>query len=215
MSMEQRGTISIRTGNPTRGGQNNLQATDIQRPLRVKENGKESNNRGDRLCRNENCGRTFSPNTTRQTFCSNSCRLQVFRSKVSKGIRGIHEGGRDTICETKGRNETIMEYNNEETILTPFEQGIQGIQSGNVTNETNMITQETLNLILAERDARHSAELEKLKAQLKLEAMESRLLKLEEASEKDDSEEGIGGFKMSDILGLVATYLSQQQTTTK
>jgi hypothetical protein len=81
--------------------------------------------------------------------------------------------------------------------------------------ETNMYTQETLNLILSERDARHSAELEKLKAQLKLEAMETRLSKLEKESEKDEPEEGIGGFKMADILGLVATYLSQQQTTTK
>jgi hypothetical protein len=81
--------------------------------------------------------------------------------------------------------------------------------------ETNMYSQETLNLILSEREARHSAELEKVRAQLKLEALETRLSKLEEASEKDESEEGIGGFKMSDIIGLVTTYLSTQQAQSK
>jgi hypothetical protein len=70
---------------------------------------------------------------------------------------------------------------------------------------------ETLERILAERDARHQAELEKLKAELKLQNIETRLAKLEESSEEEDSSGSIGGFKIQDIIQAYVTY--QQMTS--
>lgn len=72
-----------------------------------------------------------------------------------------------------------------------------------------MITEETLERILSEREARHKAELEKVRAELKLEALETRLKKLEEISEQEEPEETIAGFKISD---LVTAYMTYQQT---
>jgi hypothetical protein len=70
---------------------------------------------------------------------------------------------------------------------------------------------ETLERILAERDARHQAELEKLKAELKLQNIETRLAKLEESSDQEDSSGSIGGFKIQDIVQAYVTY--QQMTS--
>jgi len=71
---------------------------------------------------------------------------------------------------------------------------------------------ETLERILAERDARHQAELEKLKAELKLQNIETRLAKLEESSaEEEDSSGSIGGLKIQDLVQADVTY--QQMTS--
>lgn len=75
-----------------------------------------------------------------------------------------------------------------------------------------MITNEMLERILAEREARHKAELEKVKAELKLEAIEARLTKLEEADKEE--EPGIAGFKFSDLMQAYMTY-QQMQTPNK
>lgn len=72
-----------------------------------------------------------------------------------------------------------------------------------------MITEETLERILSEREARHKAEIEKVRAELKLEALETRLRKLEEREEEEEPEQTLAGFKISDIM---AAYQMYQQT---
>jgi hypothetical protein len=78
-----------------------------------------------------------------------------------------------------------------------------------------MITEEILNRILEERESRHKAELEKLRAELKLESMETRLLqiekKLEEEDEEGETEPAIAGFKISDIVQAYTMYQQMQQ----
>lgn len=73
-----------------------------------------------------------------------------------------------------------------------------------------MITPEILERILAEREARHKAELERVRAELKLEAIETRLAKLEEASEQEEQEPGIAGFKISDLMQAYMAYQQMQ-----
>ncbi|MFM8758715.1 MAG: hypothetical protein ACKODS_04125 [Methylophilaceae bacterium] len=77
------------------------------------------------------------------------------------------------------------------------------------------ITIEMLDRILAERDARHSAELEKVKAELKLQNIETRLAKLEDELNSTDQNEGgtIGGFKVNDIIQAYMTYQQLQNQT--
>ena len=77
-------------------------------------------------------------------------------------------------------------------------------------NTANMITPEILERILAEREARHKAELERVRAELKLEAIETRLAKLEEASEQEEQEPGIAGFKISDLMQAYQMYQQMQ-----
>lgn len=73
------------------------------------------------------------------------------------------------------------------------------------------ITIEMLDRILSERDARHSAELEKVKAEIKLQGIETRLAKLEEElNEPTDDRGSIGGFKVND---LIQAYITYQQMT--
>lgn len=69
-----------------------------------------------------------------------------------------------------------------------------------------MYDKETLERILAERDARHQAELEKLKAELKLQNIETRLAKLEEQSDQEEPSGSIAGFKVSDLVQAYMTY---------
>lgn len=76
------------------------------------------------------------------------------------------------------------------------------------------ITIEMLDRILAERDARHQSELEKVKAELKLQAIETRLAKLEdELSQPNDDGGTIGGFKVNDIIQAYMTYQQMQNQT--
>jgi hypothetical protein len=77
-----------------------------------------------------------------------------------------------------------------------------------------MITEDMLNRLLSERDARHKAELEKVKAELKLEAIEARLTKLEEA-DQEDQEPGIAGFKISDLMQAYTMYQQMNKTNGK
>ena len=74
-----------------------------------------------------------------------------------------------------------------------------------------MYDKETLERILAERDARHQAELEKVKAEIKLQGIETRLAKLEDElnSSNQDGGGGIGGFSLTDI---VSAYTMMQKT---
>lgn len=74
-----------------------------------------------------------------------------------------------------------------------------------------MITNEILERILSERDARHQAELEKIRAQLKLEQLETRLLQIEKRLEEEEPEQEktIGGFSLTDI---VSAYTMIQQS---
>jgi len=73
------------------------------------------------------------------------------------------------------------------------------------------ITIEMLDRILAERDARHQAELEKVKAEIKLQGIETRLAKLEEELNQPTDDGGtIGGFKVND---LIQAYMTYQQMT--
>ncbi|MFM8759171.1 MAG: hypothetical protein ACKODS_06455 [Methylophilaceae bacterium] len=77
-----------------------------------------------------------------------------------------------------------------------------------------MYDKETLERILAERDARHQAELEKLKAELKLQNIETRLAKLEEQSDQEEPSSGsIAGFKVSDLVQAYMTYQQMQNQT--
>lgn len=78
-----------------------------------------------------------------------------------------------------------------------------------------MITNEIMERILAERDAKHKAELEKVRAEVKMESMEMRLRKLEEQADQEDeeTEPSIAGFKMSDIVQAVMAYTSMQTQT--
>lgn len=77
------------------------------------------------------------------------------------------------------------------------------------------ITIEMLDRILAERDARHSAELEKVKAELKLQSIETRLAKLEDELNSSEQDVGgtIGGFKVNDIIQAYMTYQQMQNQT--
>lgn len=78
-----------------------------------------------------------------------------------------------------------------------------------------MITDEVLNRILEEREARHKAELEKLKAEMKLESMENRLLQIEkklEEEDQEDNEPAIAGFKMTDLMQAYTMYQQMQQS---
>ena len=83
------------------------------------------------------------------------------------------------------------------------------INEPNDRGNANMITEETLERILSEREARHKAEIEKVRAELKLEALETRLRKLEEREEEEEPEQTLAGFKISDIM---AAYQMYQQT---
>lgn len=76
-----------------------------------------------------------------------------------------------------------------------------------------MITEEILERILTEREARHKAELEKVRAELLLQSLEARVKKLEEEAEQEEeeTEQTIAGFKTSDIVQAVMSYMSMQQ----
>lgn len=212
MPMDGNRIDELRGGDRGRGGENNIQQANTSATIRKSDGGETNENRRNRLCKNNNCGRSFSPNTKSQTYCSNKCRLVDFRKRTNKQDEKTPTDIQDRLPKTIQRNSECETYSYGGKVET--NEGFYVTETKKET-ETNMYSQETLNLILSEREARHSAELEKVKAQLKLEALETRLSKLEEASEKDESEEGIGGFKMSDILGLVTTYLSTQQAQSK
>lgn len=76
-----------------------------------------------------------------------------------------------------------------------------------------IITPDLLERILIEREAKHKAELEKLRAELKLESLESRVKKLEEEAEEEEPEQSIAGFKLSDIMQAYQMYNSMNTNT--
>ena len=72
-----------------------------------------------------------------------------------------------------------------------------------------MITQEMLDRILAEREKAHQQEIARLEAEFKARPLEARLSAIErkiEEDEKEEPEQGIGGFKLTDIVQAYSMY---------
>ena len=172
MPMDETRINGIRGGDREGGGENNIQQTNTSATIRKSDGGETNENRRNRLCKNNNCGRSFSPNTKSQTYCSNKCRLVDFRKRTNKQDEKTATDIQERLPKTIQGNSECETYSyggkvetNERFCVTETKK----------ETETNMYSQETLNLILSEREARHSAELEKVRAQLKLEALVSVL----------------------------------------
>lgn len=134
-----------------------------------------------------NCNNDFDPKSDMAKYCSTKCKTENFYKR--KMIGG-----------------------------TPIQQPINTMLNDNITNDKpmNNISYEAFNLIMAEQEKRHQAEIEKIKAELNLNEIQRQINELkQEMKEEEDKEPSIAGFKLADIVQAYTAYQQMQSFKTE
>jgi hypothetical protein len=101
---------------------------------------------------------------------------------------------------------------------TPIQQPINTMLNDNITNDKpmNNISYEAFQLIMAEQEKRHQAEIEKIKAELNLNEIQRQINELKkEMKEEEEKEPSIAGFKLADIVQAYTAYQQMQSFKTE
>jgi hypothetical protein len=80
----------------------------------------------------------------------------------------------------------------------------------------NNISYDAFNMIMAEQEKRHQAEIEKIKAELRVNEIENKIEQLrKDMKEEEEKEQTIAGFKLADIVQAYTTYQQMQSFKTE
>lgn len=134
-----------------------------------------------------NCNNDFDPKSDMAKYCSTKCKTENFYKRKMIGV-------------------------------TPIQQPINTMLNDNITNDKpmNNISYEAFNLIMAEQEKRHQAEIEKIKAELNLNEIQRQINELkQEMKEEEDKEPSIAGFKLADIVQAYTAYQQMQSFKTE
>jgi len=134
-----------------------------------------------------NCNNDFDPKSEMAKYCSTKCKTENFYKR--KMIGG-----------------------------TSIQQPINTMLNDNITNDKpmNNISYEAFNLIMAEQEKRHQAEIEKIKAELNLNEIQRQINELKkEMKEEEEKEPSIAGFKLADIVQAYTAYQQMQSFKTE
>ena len=134
-----------------------------------------------------NCNNDFDPKSEMAKYCSTKCKTENFYKR--KMIGG-----------------------------TPIQQPINTMLNDNITNDKlmNNISYEAFQLIMAEQEKRHQAEIEKIKAELNLNEIQRQINELKkEMKEEEEKEPSIAGFKLADIVQAYTAYQQMQSFKTE
>ena len=134
-----------------------------------------------------NCNNEFNPKSDMAKYCSTKCKTENFYKR--KMIGG-----------------------------TPIQQPINTMLNDNITNDKHMnnISYEAFQLIMAEQEKRHQAEIEKIKAELNLNEIQRQINELKkEMKEEEEKEPSIAGFKLADIVQAYTAYQQMQSFKTE
>lgn len=133
----------------------------------------------------QNCGSEFAPKNEQQKYCDNTCRQEAFYAR-------------------KAQEKTVVNAR-----ITPVKIPVnnQQLQANSI-----MMTEDTLNRILIERDKAHAQEIARLEAEFKARTLEQRILAIEERIKEAEKEEDKGGTIAGiQIADLVQAYQMYQQ----
>jgi hypothetical protein len=135
----------------------------------------------------QNCNIDFTPKNEMAKYCSTKCKTENFYKRKIVGI-------------------------------TPVQQPINTMLNDNITNDKpmNNLSYEAFHLIMAEQEKRHQAEIEKIKAELRVNEIENKIEQLrKEMKEEEEKEPTIAGFKLADIVQAYSAYQQMQSFKTE
>lgn len=131
----------------------------------------------------QNCGVEFAPKNEQQKYCCNTCRMEAFYARKAH--------------EKAPVNGTVNGY------VTPVKTPVNSpyAYANNV-----MMTEDTLNRILSERDKAHAQEIARLEAEFKARTLEQRIIAIEEKIKEDEGKGLAGlGIALPELIQMAAS----------
>ena len=134
----------------------------------------------------QNCNTDFAPKNEMAKYCSTRCKTENFYKRKIGS--------------------------------TTIQHPINTMLNDNITPDKpmNNISYEAFHMIMAEQEKRHQAEIEKIKAELRVNEIENKIEQLrKDMEEEEEKEPSIAGFKLADIVQAYTAYQQMQSFKTE